>query len=218
MDTLHLHEIPFFSELRHKFFELCSSFTLAMQAKDVVLYKHSLRVQSLVLAFTTTVLHLPEAEAMTIGLAALFHDLGKMNISETLLHKASGLTRQEFERMQAHPAYGAHVLNQFKLTQRVVPLVYHHHERLDGKGHPDGIRGAAIPVGARIIAIGDAFEVMTFHRIYQKSRTAHQACEELYEHAGTQFDAELVELFCTSFNLHLLDTIHVPWTSGSVFF
>jgi putative nucleotidyltransferase with HDIG domain len=210
MDTLHLHEIPFFSELRQEFSELCSSFTLAMKAKDVELYQHSLRVQSLALAFTTTVLHLPEAEAVMIGLAAFFHDLGKMKIRETLLHKATGLKRQEYESIQRHPAYGAHMLNQFKLIQNVVPLVYHHHEHLDGRGYPDGIRGAAIPLGARIIAIVDAFEVMTSGRFYQKSRTLQQACEELHVHAGTQFDAELVELFCKSFNPPLLNTIHVP--------
>ena len=210
MDTLYLHEILFCSELRQEFSELCSSFTTAMQAKDMELYQHSLRVQSLTLAFTTSVLHLPEAEALTIGLAALFHDLGKVHISENILHKASGLTQQEFESMQEHPAYGAHMLNQFKLIQHIVPLVYHHHERLDGRGYPDGIRGAAIPLGARIIAIVDAFEVMTAGRTYQKSRTLQQACEELYEHAGTQFDAELVALFCTSFHLPLLKTIHVP--------
>src|SRR3989440_11616652 len=203
MDTLHVQEIPFFSELRHEFSEICSSFTSAMKAKDVELYQHSLRVQSLALTFTT-VLQLPKAEALTIGLAAFLHDLGKMHISETILHKASGLTQQEFESMQAHPAYGAHMLNQFKLIQHVVPSVYHHHERLDGTGYPDGRRGAAIPLGARIIAIVDAFEVMTSRRSYQKSRTAQQACEELYEHAGTQFDAELVELFCHSFNLDLV--------------
>ena len=174
------------------------------------LYKHSLRVQSFALAFTTIVLHLPEAETLMIGPAAFFHDLGKLNISENILHKASGLTRQEFEMIQEHPAYGAHLLNQFMLIQHVVPSVYHHHERLDGKGYPDGIRGAALPLGARITAIVDAIEVMTSRRIYQKSRTAQQACEELYEHAGTQFDAERVELFCTFFKLPLLNTSHVP--------
>ncbi len=204
MDTLHVQERPFFSELRQEFSEICSSFTPAMKAKDVELYQHSLRVQSLALAFTKTVLHLPKAETFTIGLAAFLHDLGKMHISETILHKASGLTRQEFECIQEHPAYGALMFNQFKLLQHIVPSVYHHHERWDGKGYPDGIRGAAIPLGARIIAIVDAFEVMTSRRIYQKSRTAHKACEELYEHAGTQFDAELVELFCHSFNLDLV--------------
>jgi HD-GYP domain-containing protein (c-di-GMP phosphodiesterase class II) len=195
MDTLHLDEILLYPELRQEFSELVSSLIPAMQAKDVELYQ---------------LLQLPEAEAVTIGLAALFHDLGKLHISNNLLHKASGLTQQEFEGIQEHPANGAHMLNQFKLIQPLVPLVYHHHERMDGKGYPDGIRGAAIPLGARIIAIVDAFEAMTSGRIYQKSRSSEEACEELYKHAGTQFDAELVELFCNSFNLPLLDTIHVP--------
>jgi HD-GYP domain-containing protein (c-di-GMP phosphodiesterase class II) len=167
-------------------------------------------VQSLALSFTTRILNLPEAEALTIGLGAFFHDLGKTNINEKILLKAEGLTRKEFEIIQGHPAYGANMLNQFKLIQNVLPLVYHHHERLDGKGYPDGIRGGAIPLGARIIAIVDAFEVMTSHRTYQKSRSPQKAFEELYEHAGTQFDTELVELFCNSFYLPLLNTIQRP--------
>ncbi len=210
VDTLHLHNIPLFDELRQEFSEIFSSFTPAMKAKDVQLYRHSLRVQSLALSFTTMVLHLPEAEALTIGLAAFLHDLGKINISEKILLKASGLTGQEFEIIQEHPGYGANMLSQFKLMQNVVPLVYHHHERMDGTGYPDGIRGEAIPLGARIIAIADAFEVMTSHRTYQKSRTLQQAFEELYDHAGTQFDAELVELFCNFFNLPLLNTLQMP--------
>jgi putative nucleotidyltransferase with HDIG domain len=210
VDALHLYEIPLFNELRQEFSGIFSTFSPAMKAKDVQLYRHSLRVQSLALFFTTKVLDLPEAEALTIGLGAFFHDLGKMHIKEKILLKASGLTRQEFEIIQGHPANGADMLNEFKLIQNVVPLVYHHHERLDGRGYPDGIRGGAIPLGARIIAIVDAFEVMTSHRTYQKSRTSFQAFEELYDHAGTQFDAELVELFCNSFYLPLLNTIHRP--------
>lgn len=210
VDALHLHNIPLFYELRQEFSEIFSSFTPAMKAKDAQFYRHSLRVQSLALSFATTVLHLPEAEALTIGLAAFFHDLGKMNISNKILLKASGLTRREFEIIQEHPAFGANMLSQFKLIQNIVPSVYHHHERLDGRGYPDGIRGEAIPLGARIIAIVDAFEVMTSHRNYQKSRTPLQAFEELYEHAGTQFDKELVELFCNSFYPSLMNTIHLP--------
>jgi putative nucleotidyltransferase with HDIG domain len=204
VDTMHRHNIPLFHELRQEFSEIFASFTPVMKAKDAQLYRHSLRVQSLALSFATTVLHLPEAEALTIGLAAFFHDIGKLKISEKILLKASGLTRQEFEIIKGHPGYGANMLSQFKLIQNVLPSVYHHHERLDGRGYPDGIRGAAIPLGARVIAIVDAFEVMTSHRIYQQSRTAQQAFEELYDHAGTQFDAELVELFCKSFEKLLL--------------
>jgi HD-GYP domain-containing protein (c-di-GMP phosphodiesterase class II) len=140
-------------------------------------------------------MQLSEAESLKIGLAAFFHDIGKMNINDAILLKASGLSRQEYEIIKNHPAYGAEMLSQFKLIKSVIPPLYHHHERLDGRGYPDGLRGNAIPLGARIIAIVDAFEVMTSHRIYQKSRTPLQAYEELYEHAGTQFDAELVALF-----------------------
>jgi putative nucleotidyltransferase with HDIG domain len=207
VDALRMLEIPLFNELRQEFSEIFSTFSPAMKAIDPQLYRHSLRVQSLALSFTATVLDLPEAEALTIGLGSFFHDLGKMNINEKILLKASGLTRQEFEIIQEHPAHGANMLNQFKLIKNVLPLVYHHHERLDGSGYPDGIRGGAIPLGARIIAIVDAFEVMTSHRTYQKSRSPQQAFEELYDHAGTQFDAELVELFCNSFCVPILNTI-----------
>jgi len=161
------------------------------------LYWHSLRVYSLTLAFTITSLHLPEAETSEIGLAAFFHDIGKMNIHNSILLKTSGLSREEFEIMKRHPAYGAELLSPFEFLKSVIPSVYHHHERLDGRGYPDGLSGDAIPQGARIIAIVDAFEVITSQRVYQKSRTPIQALEELYKHAGTQFDAELVQLFYT---------------------
>ena len=158
-------------------------------------------MHTLAISFATTTLHLSEAESLKVGLAAFFHDIGKMNISDAILYKASGLSRQEYEIIKNHPAYGAEILSQFKLIKSVVPSLYHHHERIDGKGYPEGLRGNAIPLGARMIAIVDAFEVMTSQRIYQKSRTPLQAIEELYENAGTQFDAELVELFYKFFEI-----------------
>jgi putative nucleotidyltransferase with HDIG domain len=190
-----VHEIPLFNNLKEEFSEIFSSCVPVLKAKDPQLYRHSVQVHSLALSFTTTTLQLSEAESLKIGLAAFFHDIGKMNIHEAILHKASGLSRQEYEIIKNHPAYGAEMLSQFKLIKSVIPPLYHHHERIDGRGYPDGLRGNAIPLGARIIAIVDAFDVMTSHRIYQKSRTPLQAIEELHEHAGTQFDAELVSLF-----------------------
>jgi putative nucleotidyltransferase with HDIG domain len=166
-----------------------------MMTKDMQLYRHSLRVHSRTLACTTTSLHLPEDEALNIGVAAFFHDIGKMHIHDSILLKKSGLSREEFEIMKRHPAYGAELLSPFKFVKSVISSVYHHHERLDGRGYPDGLRGDAIPQGARIIALIDAFDAMTSHRLYQKSRTPIRAFEELYKHAGTQFDAELVQLF-----------------------
>jgi len=201
MEYMPVREIPLFNNLREEFSEIFSSLIPVLKAKDAQLYRHSLRVHSLALSFTTTILQLSEAESLKIGLAAFFHDIGKMNINDAILLKASGLTRQEYEIIKNHPAYGAEMLSQFKLIKSVIPPLYHHHERLDGRGYPDGLRGDTIPLGARIIAIVDAFEVMTSHRIYQKTRTPMQAYEELYEHAGTQFDAELVALFYKSLEM-----------------
>ena len=191
-----VHEIPLFNNLREEFTEIFSSLTPVLKAKDLQLYQHSERVHALALSFATTFLQLSEAESLKIGLAAFFHDIGKLNIQNAILQKAAGLSRQEYEIIKNHPAYGAEILSHFKLINSVIPALYHHHERVDGKGYPGGLRGNTIPLGARIIAIVDAFEVMTSHRNYQNSRTALQAIEELYEHAGTQFDAELVTLFC----------------------
>ncbi len=196
-----IHEIPLFHDLREEFSEIFSSLIPVLQAKDPELYRHSLRVHSLALSFVATTLQLSEAESLKIGLAAVFHDIGKLHIDDAVLQKASGLTRHEYEIIKNHPAFGANILSQFKLIQNVIPSLYHHHERLDGKGYPEGLRGKAIPLGARVIAITDAFEVMTSQRNYQKSRTSAQAMEELYQHAGTQFDAELVELFCRFYEL-----------------
>lgn len=196
-----IHALPLFNNLSEEFAVIFSSLIPALNAKDPQLYQHSLRVHTLAISFAATKLHLSEAESLKVGLAAFFHDIGKMNISDTILHKASGLTKEEYEIIKNHPAYGAEILSQFKLIKSVVPSLYHHHERIDGKGYPEGLRGNAIPLGARIIAIVDAFEVMTSQRIYQKSRTPLQAIEELYENAGTQFDAELVELFYKFFEI-----------------
>lgn len=195
LDYMPVHELSLFNNLREEFSEIFSSLIPVLKAKDPQLYRHSSRVHALALSFSTTTLQLSEADSLKIGLAAFFHDIGKLNINDAILQKTSGLSRQEYEIIKNHPAYGAEMLSQFKLIKRVIPPLYHHHERLDGRGYPDGLRGSAIPLGARIIAIVDAFEVMTSQRSYQKSRTPQQAYEELYENAGTQFDTELVALF-----------------------
>jgi putative nucleotidyltransferase with HDIG domain len=208
MEYKHLQEIPVFYELKQNFSEVISKLTPAMKAKDAQLYGHSQRVQSLAISLTSN-LNLPENEMLTIGLAAFFHDIGKMSINDKILYKPSGLTRKEFEVIKGHPAHGAKMLSHVKVLKNVVPLVYYHHERWDGNGYPDGICGEAIPFGARIIAIVDAFEAMTSQRNYQYRRTPLQALEELNKHAGTQFDAQLVEFFCKSLEMTLRDSINV---------
>lgn len=194
----YVEEVTQLHELEQEFSEVVFKLTPVMKAKDAELYRHSLRVHSLALALAP-MLNLPQDEVLTIGLAAFFHDIGKMGINNAILKKASQLTHQEFEVVKRHPAYGAKMLSQFKILKNVIPSVYHHHERWDGRGYPDGIRGETIPLGARIVAIVDAFDAMTSHRNYQRQHTPLQALEELCRCAGTQFDAQLVGLFCNCF-------------------
>ena len=200
----HLQVESLCDELEQEFSEVLSKLTPIMKAKDRQLYRHSLRVHSLASSLTS-VLDLPEKDALTIGLVAVLHEIGKMSINNTILHKPSRLTRQEFDIVKGHAAFGAKMLSQFKILKNVVPSVYYHHERWDGRGYPDGIRGDAIPLGARVVAIVDAFDAMTSDRNYQRRRTPSEALEELRRCAGTQFDAQLVSLFCNSLEITLLD-------------
>lgn len=167
-----------------------------LKAKDIHLYQHSYRVQF----FTRQLileLNLPEHRAKAIKLAALFHDIGKIGIPDQILKKSSSLTKLEFSKIKEHPTLGAHLLGRIPLFEEIIPSVHAHHERWDGNGYPNGLRGEAIPLGARIVAIADAFEVMTSsHRPYQSPMLLSEALEELRRCAGTQFDPLMVEIFC----------------------
>jgi len=179
---------------------------LILLAKDPHLYTHSRRVRLLTHHLACGVLYLSQDEAMPMELAALVHDIGKLAILDEVLQKASPLTQAEFAHIKQHPALGAVILRQLGMPTQVTGVVYHHHEHWDGAGYPSGLQGEAIPLGARIVAVADAFEVMTSHRPYQTPRTPAQALEELRRCAGTQFDPFLVERFCTSLEADLPGT------------
>ena len=183
-------------ELQQEFSAALSTFTLTLKVKDPQLYEHSCSVQQLIHRLARN-LHLPLEEALMIELAGLLHDIGKLSIHNDVLQKASYLTRQEFEDIKQHAALGAQMISQVKMLKRVVPMVRHHHERWDGQGYPAGLRAEAIPLGARMIAIADAFDVMTSHRPYITTSTPAQALEKLRRGAGTQFDPILVDRFCS---------------------
>jgi len=178
--------------------DVISKLVYALKAEDHYLYKHCYRVQHFT-HFLTKALNLPTGLVVRMRIAALFHDIGKLSISNTLLHKASSLTRQEYEQVKKHPMQGAAMLNQLGMFKDVVPMVHCHHEHWNGYGYPHGLQGQAIPLGARVIAIADAFEVMTSpYRLYQGQRTPLEALEELRRCAGSQFDPTMVDVFCAS--------------------
>ncbi|HEY3315503.1 MAG TPA: diguanylate cyclase [Bacillota bacterium] len=165
-----------------------------VNAKDPYTYGHSCRVESYVVKISRA-LGLPEEDTRNIQRAALLHDIGKVGIDEGILRKEGPLTRLEYEVMKQHPQIGAQILERVDFLKELAPLVYHHQEMYDGGGYPSGLKGTDIPLGARIIAVADAYEAMTNNRPYRQRRTPAQALEELRKCSGKQFDPEIVEAF-----------------------
>ncbi|MFL5777359.1 MAG: diguanylate cyclase [Chloroflexota bacterium] len=141
-------------------------------------------------------LDLPEAEIDRLKVAAILHDVGKVAVPQELLEKPTALTSAEWRTVVQHPRIGQVILEQAAAVRDAVPIILHHHERYAGHGYPYGLRGNEIPLGARIVAIADAYDAMTNDRPYKGAMRHEEAIAELRQHAGTQFDPELVAMFC----------------------
>ena len=134
-------------------------------------------------------------EIAAIKLGALFHDVGKIGISEHLLSKPSELSEAEWVEMKAHPTMGASLLSNVPMLERIRPIVLAHHEHFDGTGYPRGLKGSEIPLAAQIISVADAYDAMTSERPYRITLRPKRALRELRANAGTQFNPVVVEAF-----------------------
>jgi len=141
-----------------------------------------------------------EEEAREIRWAGLLHDIGKIGVPDEILRKPGKLTDAEWKLMRQHAVIGEEILATTERMRGVAHLVRHHQERWDGSGYPDGIRGEAIPLGARILAVVDAYSAITDDRPYRKARTHAEALAELRRCAGSQFDPQVVDIFCEVVN------------------
>lgn len=171
--------------------------TRKMRERDEELYRHALDVLQITWHFLR-LLHIPKELSIHIRLAAFFHDIGKLGISQELLSKPVRLTPQEHNEVKKHTDYGATLLHGTQALRPMATMVRHHHERWDGAGYPCGMQGITIPLGSRIIAIADAYAVMTSQRCYHQPCTPAEALSELSQCAGSQFDPLLVQHFCLS--------------------
>lgn len=134
-------------------------------------------------------------EIEIIELAALFHDIGKIGISDFILQKAGRLTDEEYAIVKIHPEIGSKILGCFPSFHKEQIIVRHHHENYDGSGYPDGLKGRHIPMGARILTIVDAYDIMTSQQPYHTPFTHAQAVDEIKKCSGYQFDPELTAVF-----------------------
>jgi diguanylate cyclase (GGDEF)-like protein/putative nucleotidyltransferase with HDIG domain len=170
------------------------SLSATVDARDAYTAGHSRRVQELALAIGRE-LDLSQAELELLGHAALFHDIGKLGMPDSILLKPSSLTEEEWTIMASHAVEGASIINRLGFLSDAVPAIRHHHERFDGRGYPDGLAGDDIPLGARIIHVADAFDSMLTTRVYRPARPAREALDELRRHAGSQFCPRCVGAF-----------------------
>jgi len=190
-EELQSHHIQ---ELNRLTESVMASLAMAIEAKDRYTREHIHRVQYFAVSLAEA-LGVDEGQREAVRLAALVHDVGKIAIPERILTKPGKLTPDEFGRMKTHVTIGAMILDPVRFPYPVVEAVRSHHERWDGFGYPDGLRGEAIPLGGRIIAIADVFDALTSDRPYRKAMQVEEALKMLRQGAGSQFDPELVTLF-----------------------
>jgi putative nucleotidyltransferase with HDIG domain len=177
------------------FLEGVQTLVHALEAKDAYTRGHSARVAAYA-GKTAVQLGLPEADVQLIELGAELHDIGKIGVRESVLRKPGQLTEEEYRHIMEHTVIGARILEPLlKNAPQALAIVRSHHERLDGQGLPDGLRGDQIPLYARVVAVADGFDAMTTGRPYRPPRTAAAALEEMHQGIGTQWDGRVVAGF-----------------------
>lgn len=137
----------------------------------------------------------PLAQQRSLHYAALLHDAGRLGIPEEILHKPTKLNPAEFAQVKEHTVKGARLLEPLEILEPAIPIILYHHERYDGTGYPKGLKKEAIPLGARILGVANAFEAMVCERPYRKAMSIADAAQEIRSHQGTQFDPKVVEAF-----------------------
>lgn len=183
-----------YEQLRETFFETAAALADTVEKRDPYTGGHTKRVM-LYTAHIAEEMGLPEDEIANLRLAAILHDIGKVGIPDEILLKNGDLTPEEGETMRRHATIAAEIMGHVKKLGPIMPGVRWHHERLDGSGYPDGLTAEELPLGARIVAVADAFDAMTTVRPYRDAMCVEEALDELKRCSGTQFDGDVVDAF-----------------------
>jgi diguanylate cyclase (GGDEF)-like protein/putative nucleotidyltransferase with HDIG domain len=186
--------IRYVEEMTDLHLRTIEALAIAIDAKDEVTHDHVHRVQIYATGLARLV-GLSDAEIEALKAGALLHDIGKLAVPDYILNKPDKLTTAEFDKMKVHTIVGAEILTRVGFPYPVVPVVRHHHERWDGRGYPDGLRGDQIPITARILAVIDCFDAVREDRQYRKAMTREQAIDLIKSGSGTMYDPDVVRLF-----------------------
>jgi diguanylate cyclase (GGDEF)-like protein/putative nucleotidyltransferase with HDIG domain len=191
-----------------------TSLAFAIDAKDHYTQGHSQKVSAYA-ALIAEALEMTDAEIEEIRLGGILHDIGKVGIPESILNKSGPLNPDEWETMKSHVVFGAKILDPLTPLARIREMVLHHHEFFDGSGYPDALSGNSIPLGARIIAVADAYDTITSDRTYKKGRPSAEALAELERCANAQFDGAIVQIFVRTMRQLPNPIIEVASTTSS---
>ncbi len=181
-----------YTKMRKVYLDTIRALAAAIDAKDPYTKGHSERVAKMSVTLAQE-LNLSGRELENIEYTALLHDIGKIGIADSILGKKGSLTSQEFDRIKEHTAMGADIIEPVDFLKNSYWAIYHHHEKYNGKGYPDGLKSEDIPILARVIAVADAYDAMNSDRPYRKKLSKDKILNELKDQSGKQFDPEVVK-------------------------
>jgi len=202
-------------ELHKTYVSTLKTMVSIIEAKDAYTRGHTERVASYAMAIAKQ-LTLSEEMMRRIMFGALLHDIGKLGVVDSIIHKKGKLDEREWEALKIHPSLGSDIVEKMEFLTGVSEIVRHHHESWDGRGYPDGVRAREIPLGARVVAVADAFDAMTTDRSYRRALSTEQAIQRLEASAGTQFDPGIVRVFVRHIRSKGYDLVVASDPSGAM--
>ncbi len=189
-----LENASLYKDLELNYFSTVKALARAIEVKDPYTYGHSERVTDYAMSIAQKLL-LSEVDCRNLKYAAALHDIGKIGIARDVLNKRGKLSEEEYKHVKTHPELGDSIIEPVSFLQAPRQIIMHHHERFDGTGYPNGLKGEDIPLGARILCVADSFEAMTSDRPYREALPVCEAVKELEVNAGAQFDPAIVKVF-----------------------
>ena len=181
-------------QIERAYLESIQTLRYTVEAKDIYTRGHSDRVSDYAMLLGER-LGLSQREVKTLKVGGLFHDIGKIGIPDHILSKEGSLSAEEFAEIKKHPEIGKRILKNATIFNDIIPIVYYHHEKFDGTGYPEGLKGEEIPYLARITTVVDTFDAMTSSRSYRKAIPIEKVIDEIRKNEGTQFDPKITEVF-----------------------